>query len=114
MPCRYGFTWDKDIRGPENGPSWSRERVICDIGNIAEYELKKKQKILDYTAVQNNFTSQEQWARLNKGLSTTKKSWATQYKIVSSNTKFNYTNPNVNNLSFKNNDPSTNILICKN
>ena len=113
MPCRYGFTWDKDIRGPENGPSWSRERVICDIGNIAEYELKKK-KILNYTAVQNNFTSQEQWARLNKGLLTSKKSWATQYNIASSNSEFNYTNSNVNNLSFKNNDPSTNILICNN
>ena len=107
MSCRYGFTWDKNIRGTENGPSWSRERIICDIDNIKEYELKKKQKILDYTALQNNFTNQEQWSRLNKGLSTTKKSWATQNNIVSSN-------PNVNNLPFKNNDPNTNILICKN
>ena len=114
MPCRYGFTWDNNIRGPENGPSWSRERVICNIGNIEEYKLKKKQKILDYTALQNNFTSQEQWSRLNKGLSTTKKSWATQNNITISNTKFNYTNSNVNNLPFKNNDSNTNILICNN
>ena len=90
-------------------PPWTRATLSCinfqnpNIG-VTDLDMRRKAQILQYTKNQNNPTKKQLWAMLNKGQLTRKKVWATQ--------GVNYTNPNVNNLNFAENDPNTNILQC--
>jgi hypothetical protein len=90
-------------------PPWTRATLKCQdlqgsgIG-VSDLDLRRKAQILQYNRNQNNLTKKQLWAMLNKGQLTRKKVWATQ--------GINYTNPNVNNLNFANNNQNTNILQC--
>ena len=90
-------------------PPWTRATLKCQnlqgtgIG-VGDLDMRRKAEVLLYNRNQNNPTKKQLWAMLNKGQLTRKKVWATQ--------GINYTNPNVNNLNFANNNQNTNILQC--
>jgi hypothetical protein len=96
-------------RGATVPPPWSRATLNCvdyqnPIIGINDLEMRRKAQILKYNKNQNNPTKKQLWAMLNKGQLTRKKVWATQ--------GINYTNPNIDDLNFANNDSNTNILQC--
>ena len=96
-------------KGATVPPPWSRATLNCvdyqnPIIGINDLEMRRKAQILKYNKNQNNPTKKQLWAMLNKGQLTRKKVWATQ--------GINYTNPNIDDLNFANNDSNTNILQC--
>lgn len=74
--------------------------------NQFDLDMRRKADILQYKRNQNNPTKKQTWSMLNKGSLNRKKAWATQ--------GFLYTNPNIDNYAFAQNNPSTNILQCSN